>query len=74
MGTENKFQTSNIAVCLKAIKDYIDADLTSVAKDEQDQLKKRAKNAVDHLTLLFNPEVKNLMLYLCPSGTLPTID
>ena len=73
METTKKFQTSNVAVCLKAIKDYVDMDETTVKKEEQGQLKERAKKAVEHLSILFNPEVKNVYVDPCPSEGLPTI-
>lgn len=73
MGKE-KFKTSNIAVCLKAIKDYIETDLTAVGEEEKGQLKDRAQKAVDHLSTLFNPEVQDVYVDGCPSLVLPTID
>jgi len=74
MEANKKFQTSNVAVCLKAIKDYVDMDETTVKKEEQDQLKDRAQKGVEHLSMLFSPEVQNVLLDQCPSRALPTIE
>ncbi len=74
METTTKFKTSNVAVCLKAIKDYIDMDAAAISKKEQSQLKERAKKAADHLSLLFSPEVENVYLDTCPAQKLPTIE
>jgi len=73
MAISNKFKTSNAAVCLKAIKDYIDLDEAKVTKEEQNQVKAKAKKAVEHLPLLLSPETQNVLLNACPAGELPTI-
>ncbi len=73
MEANKKFKTSNVAVCLKAIKEYVDMDETKVTKKEKGQLKERAKNALDHLDTIFKPVEKNVMMNLCPSEGLPTI-
>lgn len=72
MGND-KFQTSNVAVCLKAIKDYVELDLKNLGEEEKVK-KDLAQKAVDHLSLLFSPEVENVLLYECPSKKLPTIN
>lgn len=73
METITKFKTSNVAVCLKAIKDYVNLDEASVPQEEQRQLKEKAKKAADHLSVLFSPEPKNIYLDTCPAEELPTI-
>lgn len=67
-----KFKTSNVNVCLKAIKEYLDADDTMDQK-ELDQRKDRAKKAVEHLSAVFSPGDQNVMVDTCPSIALPTI-
>ncbi|MDQ1353108.1 MAG: hypothetical protein QG657_3414 [Acidobacteriota bacterium] len=73
MGTE-KFKTSNVAVCLKAIKDYVDTDLTTLGEKEKVQKKDLAQKAVNHLSILFSPTAMNVLVDKCPSEGLPTID
>lgn len=74
MAISNKIKTSNATVCLKAIKDYIDMDEAKVTKEEQNQIKAKAKKAVEHLPLLLNSETQNVLLNDCPLAALPTID
>lgn len=68
-----KFKTSNVAVCLKAINDYVNMDEGIVPQEEQKQLKEKAKKATNHLSILFAPEPKNIFLETCPADELPTI-
>lgn len=72
MGNE-KFQTSNVAVCLKAIKEYVEMDLGDLG-DEAKGKKKLAQRAVNHLSILFSPTEMNVLLDRCPYSDLPTID
>jgi hypothetical protein len=67
-----EFKTSNVNVCLKAIKAYLVAAGNPKATNLQD-LKDRAEKAVDHLSKIFGPGDKNVMMNLCPSEGLPTI-
>jgi hypothetical protein len=73
MTKSTKIKTSNAAVCLKAIKDYVDMDEAKVTKEEQNQIKARAKKAMEHLPLLFGPETQTVVLNACSTGELPTI-
>ncbi|MDQ1353109.1 MAG: hypothetical protein QG657_3415 [Acidobacteriota bacterium] len=73
MAISNKFKTSNAAVCLKAIKDYIDMDEAIVSNEEQKQIKARAKKAMEHLPLLLSPETQTVVFNACPAEALPTI-
>jgi hypothetical protein len=73
MGTDNQVKTTNVAVCLKAIQDYVDMDEATV-EEKKGQLKDRAQKAMTHLSILLTPEVKNVYVEPCPSGGLPTID
>jgi hypothetical protein len=74
METTKKFKTSNVAVCLKAIKDYVDMDEKKVTEEEKGPIKDRAKKAVEHLSILFSPVVENVLVDMCPSSRLPTIE
>ena len=67
-----KFQTSNVNVCLKAIKEYLDAVGDPNVTNLQD-LKDRADLAVGHLYTIFGPGDQNVMVDTCPSIALPTI-
>ncbi len=69
---DKKFKTSNVNVCLKAIKEYLDADDTMDPK-EVAQRKDRAKKAVEHLSTIFGPGDDDVMVDTCPSTGLPTI-
>lgn len=74
METNKKPKTTNVAVCLKAIKDYVEMDEKKVLAQEKDQLKDRAQKAMTHLSMLLSPEVKNVSADPCPAGGLPTIE
>lgn len=73
MSISNKFRTSNAAVCLKAIKDYIDMDEAIVSNEEQKQIKARAKKAMEHLPTIYGIETENVPVSAC-RGTLPVMD
>lgn len=73
MAASNKSKTSNVAICLKAIKDFVDMDEAKVTKEEQIQIKARAKKAVEHLPSLYVLGEMNNSVDGCPSITLPTI-
>jgi hypothetical protein len=74
MGTKRKFKTSNLTVCLNAIKNYIDMDESTLKEKEKGQLKDRARRAVEHLSAFFSPTDENVFLDECPSKKLPTIE
>lgn len=74
MVMNNKFKVSNLAICLKAIKDFVDIDEAKITKEEQIQIKAKAKMAMDHLPSLYCADTKNIDIDGCPSrGELPTI-
>lgn len=73
MGTEKKFKTSNVTVCLEAINAYVNMDESTVTSEKKEQLKKGAQNAVGHLSLLFSPGAVDVLLGTCPTEELPTI-
>jgi hypothetical protein len=74
MEISGKVKTSNVAVCLSAIKNYVNMDENVVTETEKGQLKDRAQKAVGHLSILFSPTEENVLLDICPSLRLPTID
>ena len=67
-----KCQTSNINVCLKAIKEYLDA-VGNPGVTNLPELKDRAEKAVNHLYAIFGPGDQNVIVDVCPSVNLPTI-
>jgi hypothetical protein len=69
---DQKFKTSNVNVCLKAIKEYLDAVENPKITNLQD-FKDRAEKAVEHLSTIFGPGDENVMVDTCPSISLPTI-
>lgn len=71
MGDKNP-KTSNVALCLKAIKDYVNPD-EEAKKVDLSKREENAKKALEQLSLLFEVEAENVALYHCPSDNLPTI-
>lgn len=73
MATNNKFKTSNLAICLKAIKNFVDIDEATITKEEQNQIKAKAKMAIEHLPSLYYPDTKDIDMSGCLLRGLPTI-
>ncbi|HLP61968.1 MAG TPA: hypothetical protein VK186_24205 [Candidatus Deferrimicrobium sp.] len=65
MAASNKLKTSQMAVCLKAIKDYVDMDEAKVTKAEQNQIKAKAKIAVEQLPTLCSIETQDAPVNGC---------